>query len=153
MTTMTAKKGARDIIKELEGWSETVYKDSAGIPTIGWGHKILPGEDFTYGITKAEGEILLSKDIQFAENAVNYYVVVPLKQSMYDALVSFVFNVGAQAFINSTLLKKLNVGDYEGAAAEFARWKYVTINGEKVVSSGLVNRRAKESALFSQGLA
>ena len=150
--TMTAKKGAREIVKDFEDWSAMPYKDIAGIWTIGWGHKILPGEDFSNGITREQGENLLSQDMQFAENAVNYYISAPVTQNMYDALVSFVFNVGAQAFVNSTLLKKINAGDYSGASQEFARWKYITIDGQKVVSNGLVNRRAKESSLFQEGM-
>lgn len=144
---LTTKKSGRDLIKEHEGYSDVTYNDTAGKPTIGWGHKILPNESFTQ-ITKAFAEKLLDQDIKYAENAVRYYVTAPLTQNQYDALVSFVYNVGVPAFINSTLLKKLNAGDYNGTANEFKRWKYVTVNGEKIVDQGLVNRRAKETTVF-----
>jgi lysozyme len=75
-------------------------------------------------------------------------VTVDVSQGQFDALVSFVYNVGAGAFENSTLLEKLNAGDYRGAFDEFERWNKVTVNGEKIVSSGLVKRRRREQELF-----
>ena len=133
-----------DLIKEFEGFRANPYSDTGGVWTIGFGH--------TKGITKnspsispivAEG--LLRIDVAHAEKAVQEIVLVPLSQSQIDALVSFTYNVGNHAFKTSTLVKKLNSGDFDGATLEFARWKYD--NG--VVIAGLVNRREKEALLFS----
>lgn len=136
-----------DHLKRIEGWSSVVYKDQAGLPTIGYGHLLKPGEHFTE-ITRQMGEALLRQDVYFAVNAVNNMVKVDLTQGQFDALVSFVYNVGVGAFESSTLLRKLNAGDYDGAFVEFERWNKVTVNGEKIVSSGLVNRRRSEQELF-----
>ncbi len=96
-------------------------------------------------ITEAEAERLLRRDLTVAELAVGRLVHVPLSQAQFDALVSFVFNIGARAFEASTLLERLNAGDYDGAQAQFARWVY---NDGKVMS-GLQARRAAEAELFA----
>lgn len=82
------------------------------------------------------------------ENALDALIRVPVNQGMYDALVSFVFNIGALKFKHSTLLNRLNQGAYELAADEFPKWKYGTVNGKKQVLPGLVSRRAEERDLF-----
>lgn len=139
-------------IKRHEAFRAQMYYDQAGHPTIGWGHKIRANEQYllTATITEAEGEVLLRADLAEAEQAVNSFVTVPLAQSQYDALVSLVFNIGVTAFRNSTLLKKLNAGDYAGAADEILRWNKITVpeTGEKIVSDGLASRRADERNLF-----
>lgn len=137
---------AVDLIKTFEGFASTAYYDAAGKLTIGYGHLIKAGEDFNF-IDKAQAEKLLINDMAVAENAVNSYAKVPISANQKDALVSFVFNLGSGNFANSTLLKKLNAGDYAGAANEFDRWVYA---GGKVIP-GLVERRAKEKALFLKG--
>jgi lysozyme len=135
-------------LKRLEALRLFPYLDEAGYPSIGYGHKIKSGENFDGGITQQQAEVLLRQDLRDAENAVNTLVTVPLNQNQFDALVSFTFNIGVNAFKNSTLLKKLNDYDYQGALAELARWNKVTVNGEKVVSDGLALRRAREQELF-----
>ena len=150
LMTKSMSESGRDLIKRLEGYSPFIYDDSAGIPTIGWGHKLLPGENikFQHGINQATAEDLLTQDMQFAVNAVNYYVTVPLTQNQFNALVSFVFNIGASAFADSTLLKELNNKNYNAVDDQLKRWKYVTINGVKKISQGLVKRRENEINLF-----
>lgn len=137
------------IIKEAEGLRLEPYQDVAGYWTIAYGHKILKGEPYyPYGnikrITTAQAFMILTRDVQKAEHAVNNYVKVPLTQNQFDALVSFVFNLGAGAFKKSTLLKKLNAGDYVGAAEQLPRWRFA--GGKEF--AGLLNRRNKEKALF-----
>ncbi len=141
-------------IKQHEKFVPEPYLDEAGIPTIGWGHKILATEKFTR-IDQAEGERLMHQDLAFAEEAIARLVKVPLSQNQYDALVSFVYNIGVGNFefggpggTHSTILKKLNERDFSGAAAEFARWNKVTQDGKKVVSNGLTVRRQAERDLF-----
>lgn len=110
--------------------------------TIGWGHTKTAKRGMK--ITRQEAQRLFDSDVQWAEDAVNNLVKVPLTQNQFDALVSFVFNIGETKFRKSTMLRKLNAGDYEGAAAEFPRWNKQ--KGE--VLRGLVRRRAEEMEYF-----
>lgn len=143
----TSQKGI-DMIKRWERFVPTVYKDVAGFDTIGWGHLIKQGETFTR-ITEEQGEALLVADLAEAERAVNDLVKVPLNKNQFDALVSFTFNLGRANLARSTLLRRLNAGMYEAAAAEFPRWVYA--GGQQW--QGLKNRRAHEQALFETALA
>lgn len=143
-----------EAIKREEGFRAKPYRDKAGHPTIGYGHKIRPGEVFTE-ITKEQGEQLLLADLAEAEGAVQRLVKVPLTPGQYDALVSLVFNIGVGAFeyggpnkTHSTILKRLNAGDYQGARAELARWNKITVDGEKVPDPVLTARRAREQDIF-----
>jgi GH24 family phage-related lysozyme (muramidase) len=92
-----------NLIKNFEGWSSTIYLDSAGLPTIGYGHLIKKGEKFKVPISEQTGEMVLHQDVQSAVNCVNSVVKVPLTQNQFDALVSLCFNIGNFAFIRSTL--------------------------------------------------
>ena len=131
------------LIKQFEGLRTCAYLDAAGIWTIGYGHT---GDEVRSGlrIDVAQAEALLRQDLHVAEEAVRALVTQPLAQASFDALTSFVFNVGAAAFGGSTLLRKLNAGDVEGAAAEFERWRYA---GGRVLP-GLLRRRIAERTLF-----
>jgi lysozyme len=136
-------------IQRHEGLRLAPYQDAAGYWTVGYGHKMGPLDDSTETITSDRAAELLRADAETAVNAVNALVAVPLSQSQFDALVSFVYNVGAGAFRGSTLLRVLNDGDYAQAAGEFNRWN----RAGGVVLAGLVSRRADESQLFAQGIA
>lgn len=141
-----------------EGEKLVVYQDVGGLWTVGKGHLILPTDTVIregtaqklhpYGpimqITQAESDAFFERDTAAARNAVANKVGVPLSDNQRAALVSLVFNIGAGAFAGSTLLKKLNAGDYSGAADQFLVWKKVA----GVDSAGLMNRRASERALF-----
>jgi spore coat assembly protein SafA len=131
-----------DLIKGFEGLRLSAYQDSAGVWTIGYGHTagVKPGDR----ISAAQAEQFLRSDVQWAEDAVRKHVKVPITQQQFDALVSFTFNLGAGALQKSTLLSKLNQGDYAGAQAEFGRW--VNAGGQRL--EGLVRRRAEEARLF-----
>ena len=131
-----------DKIKEHEALRLEPYRDVAGILTIGYGHVLINGE-YWESITEEFAEELLRQDLAIAESAVSDYVEVGITQNQYDALVSFTFNVGVNAFHDSTLLRKLNAGD-PSTANEFERWKYA---GGQVVA-GLLARRKREKALF-----
>ncbi len=133
-------------LKQFEGLRLQPYKDAAGLWTIGYGHLVKPGEWWD-SITEAQAAQLLADDAGTAEDAVNSLVKVPLTQPQFDALVSFVYNVGVGAFRRSTLLRLLNAGDYAGAAGQFPLWRKA---GGQVVA-GLVNRRAAEVAMFASG--
>ena len=131
-----------NLIKAFEGLRLSAYQDSGGVWTIGYGHtgSVQPGERITQG----QAEELLRKDTGWAQDAVRQQVHVPLTQRQFDALTSFTFNLGAGALQGSTLLSKLNAGDYAGAQAEFGRFVHA---GGRVLQ-GLVRRRAAEADLF-----
>ena len=138
-----------ELIKEFEGLSLKPYLDVVNIPTIGWGNTYYPdGKKVTLKdnpIDEAKANELLeyiaNKDFG---SFVSKVVKVPLNQNQFDALVSFAYNIGNGNLQNSTLLKKLNSGDYQGASNEFLRWNK---SGGKVLN-GLTKRREKERALF-----
>ncbi|HEY9870298.1 MAG TPA: lysozyme [Candidatus Obscuribacterales bacterium] len=141
-----SERGLR-VIQYYEGLRLQPYADMGGRQAIGYGHHIRPGEDFSKGISRAKAEKLLLKDLEVARYHIADKVKVPLTQGQYDALASFVFNVGAGNFAGSTLLKKLNSGDYDGAAREFDRW---TMGGRPARTlRGLVARRQAEKDLFT----
>lgn len=134
-----------DLIKKFEGIRLKSYICPAGVLTIGYGHTgsdVYPNQQ----ITEEEAERLLWKDTESAQQTVSSFVSVKINQNEYDSLVSFTFNVGPTAFVNSTLLKLLNNGaDRKVVAGEFDRW--VKAGGDEPVP-GLVRRREAEKALF-----
>ncbi|OOY45153.1 lysozyme [Solemya velum gill symbiont] len=157
---MRMSKEGIDFLQAREGWELKMYKDSAGLPTIGVGHLLTQSEltsgkiyisrlpiIWRDGMTESEVKELLEQDLQKYENAVRCAVLMDLKQHQYDALVSFVFNVGETAFKNSTLLRKLNAGQIKEIPAQLARWNW---SGGKVIN-GLTKRREMESRLFTEG--
>ena len=132
----------KDIIKKWEGLRLKAYLCPAGVPTIGYGHtyNVKMGQT----ISVAQAELFLDHDYQNAEEQVLSLVKVPLTENQLGALTSFVFNLGSGNLSRSTLLKKLNLGDYRGAAEEFNKWVFA--GGKKL--NGLVKRRAEERELF-----
>lgn len=130
-------------LQTFEGFSATPYWDHKGY-SIGFGHLIKPGENLTY-VTREQAAELLRVDLAESEDAVRSRVTVPLSQGQFDALTSFTYNLGAGAFGGSTLLRLLNAGDYEGAAAEFSRWVYAS----NTVQPALVARREAEKGWFT----
>lgn len=134
------------LTEQFEGLRLSAYQDQVGVWTIGYGHT---GADVTpdLTITQAQAEQLLLDDVGSASKCVNGCVTVALTQDEFNALVDFVFNLGAGAFQGSTLLRDLNGGDFAGAAAQFDAWDHA---GGAVVA-GLLRRRQAETALFQQG--
>lgn len=116
----TSEQGL-DLLTQREGKRNDAYLDSVGVWTIGVGHT---GPDVHAGLhwTDEQVEEGLAKDIERFERAIDQAVTVDLEQHQFDALVSFSFNVGAQAFATSTLVKKINDHDFEEAEAQFDRW-------------------------------
>lgn len=139
---MKISQDGLNLIKEFEGFRADAYLCPAGIWTIGYGHT--GGVAEWQSVTKQEAEEYLKSDVAFAEDVVNEYVEVELTQHQFDALVCFVFNVGADAFRDSTLLRLLNQGQTEEAAEQFLRWNKA---GGKVLT-GLTRRREAERELF-----
>jgi len=137
-----------DTIAHSEGCYLKAYRCPAGIWTIGYGHTSAMGKPFVSPvtqITEEEAVKILQNDLMVIERQRAAAVHVPVTQGQCDALDSFIFNIGIDNFSKSTLLKKLNKGDYEGAAQEFLRWN----RGGGRILPGLVKRRHAEMALFS----
>ena len=138
------------LIKQWEGVKHAAYRDAVGVWTIGYGSTgahVHPG----LKISQTEAEQLLVKDLSRFEAAVERGVKVPVNDNQFAALVSFAFNVGEGAFAKSTLLKRLNTGDYNAVPSELMKWVKGTIDGKKVTIKGLVNRRAAEAGLWAKG--
>ena len=130
------------LIREFEGVRLAAYLASVGVPTIGYGHT--KGVQMGDTCSQEQADQWLKEDCADAEDCVNSAVSVPLTQCEFDALVSFVFNLGCGAFRKSTLLRKLLDSDYDGAAIEFRKWDKA---GGQVLA-GLTRRRAAEARLF-----
>ncbi|WP_179038247.1 lysozyme [Limnobaculum xujianqingii] len=141
---ITSQKGI-DLIKQFEGLELKAYPDPAtgGKPwTIGYGHT----EDVKQGdkISELEAEEFLKDDLKLFEAEVSRLVKVSINQNQFDALVSFAFNLGSNALKGSTLLKRLNEGNFHSAADQFTRWVYAN----NKFMQGLYNRRQAERELF-----
>jgi len=144
------------ILKRREALRLNAYQDQAGVWTIGYGAtsyesgaKVKQGDK----ITAARAEQLLAFHVGWAATAVNVLITPTLTQGQFDALTSFAYNVGEPNFRKSTLrtLVNTNPNDFERISAAFLQWVYVTVNGVKVKSNGLVNRRNEEIELYTSG--
>lgn len=139
---MKTSKNGIELIKKYEGCKFDAYLCPANVWTIGYGHtKNVKAND---KITQEIAEQLLINDLGWTEKAINTYCLQVLTQNQFDALVSFVFNIGTVAFRASTLLKRINTNQMDLAALEFQRWNKA---GGKVLV-GLTKRRRDEKALF-----
>lgn len=136
-----------DLICNFEGLRLKAYDDGVGVWTIGFGTTKYPNgirvkkEDTC---TLDQAKAYMQNDLKAFEQTVNSAVKVPVNQNQFDALVSLAYNIGSTAFKNSTLVKRLNEGNYKAAANQFDVW--VNAGGKRM--QGLVNRRATEKALF-----
>ena len=130
------------LVKQFEGFSATAYQCPAGVWTVGYGttENVEAGDT----VTPEEAESLLAGDLMAASKAIDELVDVPLTQNQYDALTSFVYNVGREALRKSTLLRLLNGKNFAGAAKQFQRWN----KGGGQVLPGLIRRREAERELF-----
>ena len=140
-----------------------VYKDAAGLPTIGVGHLLTATEKATgkiningkqvliaSGITEQQALDLLAQDVKPAEQIVNSQVKIPLSQNQFDALTIFTFNVGTGGFASSSALTDLNAKEIKKVPDDLRKWNKITKNGQHVVCDGLVKRRELEIALFEK---
>ena len=140
---MIISKNGLDLIKHFESLQLKAYKCSANVWTIGYGHtkNVKEGDR----ISQDQANCFLMQDLYSVERAIVRLVKVKLNLNQFDALCSLIFNIGISAFNKSTLLAKLNTGDYVGAAEQFRRWNKVN----NVVMAGLVRRRQAEEDLFN----
>ncbi len=130
------------LIKKFEGCELTAYQCSAGVWTIGYGHT--KGIEEGMEISQEEAEQMLVDELHEYENYINKYVTAPLSQNQFDAMVSWVYNLGPANLKASTLLKVLNAEDYDGVPAQIKRWNKA--GGE--ILDGLIRRREAEARLF-----
>lgn len=140
-----ASAAAFAIIKQFEGFRAKAYLCPAGVWTCGYGHTDGVGPHTT--CTREQADAWLVDDVTWAEDAIHELVEQPLTQSQFDALVSFVFNIGRTQFARSTLLKKLNNGRYDEVPSELARWN----KSKGRTLSGLIRRRSAEAELWNGG--
>lgn len=131
------------LVQEFEGCRLEAYRCPAGIPTIGYG---ATGPDIRMGMvwTQEQADARLVEDLARFADGVERLVEVDLSDNQFAAIASFAFNVGLGALRDSTLLRKLNAGDYLGAADQLPRWN----KGGGRVLPGLTRRRAAERDLF-----
>lgn len=157
LSIMNISPAGLDVIIGHEGVRRMRYRDVAGHWTIGVGHLMTASElnsgyidingkrvKWAVGLSERQVRDLLSQDVQVAVRAVKRLVKVRLSQNQFDALVSWFFNFGESKVKNSTLLKKLNAGDYDAVPTELKRW--VHAGGKRV--QGLINRRNAEATQF-----
>lgn len=146
---MHASGACLSLIKRSELCKLTAYWDDKGqCWTIGWGHT---GADVREGLktTQVMADWLLRQDVKKAELAVEELLKGhPTTQGQYDALIDFVYNLGAGRLAGSTLLRKFLAGDVAGAAAEFPKWDHEKVNGQEIENQALLERRKAEQRFF-----
>lgn len=149
-----------DLIKEFEHFMPNKYNDQAGHCTVGYGTLIHHGncngdaseQPYANGITEEKATELLMVRVNSTQKVLNDTITVSLNQNQFDALTSFVYNIGTGAWKGSTLRKLLNKGEYNSVPTEMRKWVKVRIKGQVVNSQGLINRRVKEIALFTKAV-
>ena len=143
---------ALDLIKEFEGFRASAYIDTDGTPVIGYGLSRISGKPVRMGdfISPEMADAELTAHLTEIRKQIHSVVKVNLNDSQFSALASLSYNVGFGAIERSTLVRKLNAGDYNGAANEFLRWDKANVGGRKVRLPGLTRRRQAERNLFLQ---
>jgi lysozyme len=131
------------LIRNSEGFSAFVYRDVAGYPTIGIGHKLRAGESFPNGITEAQGDELLDKDLTPVEGYLNTVIPAECTQNQFDALCDFGFNLGPSA------LQVMLTHGWTEVPAQLPLWCHAKVKGVEVEVPALVTRRAAEVVLFN----
>ena len=139
-----SNKGIK-LIKEFEGCRLKAYQDSVNVWTIGYGHT--EGVHEGMEISQHQADIMLGSDLVKYANYINEYVTVSLNPNQFDALTSWVYNLGPGNLKSSTMLKVLNEGNYDDVPFQIKRWNKA---GGKVLK-GLVRRREAEAELFATG--
>jgi lysozyme len=148
-----SRQGA-EFIAQFEGFVASIYNDAANPPnaTIGFGHVVhagpITGKEPLKKVSKQQALELLEADCAKAASAVRRHVKKPLTQAQFDALVSFTYNCGEGSLSESTLLKKLNAGEFGAVPTELEKWTHA---GPGTVLPGLVRRRKAEAQLFIRG--
>ena len=140
------------IIKQFEGYSATPYRDSAGIPTIGYGTICYPDDSAVTmsdpAITDVEATSYLSFEMSLKSGQIAPMLQTRATLHQAAAMLSLTYNIGSRGFGSSTVLRLFNAGDASGAADAFLMWDKATVDGKLVVIQGLLNRREQERTIF-----
>lgn len=155
---LTTSQNGIELIKRYESFKPKMYNDPAGHCTIGYGTLLHKGncdgrdseQAYTGGLSEADAIKLLQRELSSFESLINSTAKNPLNQNQFDALASFVYNVGTGAFNKSTLAKLLRGDDYSGVPAEIRKWTKARVDGQLVDLKGLVKRRNEEAELFAR---
>jgi lysozyme len=141
---------AVNLIKEFEGFENKAYIDTDGTPVIGYGFSRIADQPVQIGdrISIQQANITLNKQLKAIQQELDQIIIVELRDHQLSALSSLAFNIGVDFVKSSTLIEKLNSGDYDGAANEFLRWDKANIEGRLVQLPGLTRRRQAERQLF-----
>lgn len=139
-----------NLVKHHEGFRSYAYMDTSGLPVVGYGQSRINGRKVSLGqyITQAQADVALEQELYHLQELVKSHVRVELNPYQLGALTSLVYNAGSRILTDSTLIRKLNAGDYTGAAQEFPRWNKANQGGRLVAFPGLTKRRLAEQKLF-----
>lgn len=139
-----------NLVKHHEGFRSYAYMDTSGLPVVGYGQSRINGRKVSLGqyITQAQADVALEQELHHLQELVKSHVRVELNPYQLGALTSLVYNAGSRILTDSTLIRKLNAGDYTGAAQEFPRWNKANQGGRLVAFPGLTKRRLAEQKLF-----
>ena len=161
MNMKTSANGLQ-FLKNEEGMVLHIYKDKAGLPTIGIGHLLTKFElashivningvpvSLTGGITEQQALDLLAQDMGRFEDVINSYVKTQLTQNQFDAMESLSYNIGDGGFEQSSALVAINAGKFDEVPADIMKWNKITVNGQHVVDEELTERRAREVKLWN----
>ena len=149
-STPKVRKSTLHLVKQYEGFRSRAYLDTNGLPVVGYGQSKISGKPVRLGqsISPTQAEAALIKELSHLQLLVQAHVRVPLTPNQLSALTSLVYNTGPGFLTRSTLIRKLNAGDYAGAAREFPRWNKAHLRGKLVPLPGLTKRRLAEQRLF-----
>lgn len=157
----TPSKAALALLTHFEqgpngGFAPFVYRDWAGHETIGWGHRLRPGESFPTPIDEAMANTLLGWDLERIALSIDATLgeLLPVTQSMFDAICCWAFNVGLDAALGSTLITQLKAREWFAAADEFLRWNRATNpeTGEQEPLAGLPRRKVERDLFLREGV-
>lgn len=140
------------LIKKFEGFRAAPYKDSAGIPTIGYGTILYPNSKAVTmtdaHVTEEQATGFLAHQMSLKSKAIAPMLQRPATLHQAAAMLSLTYNIGTGAFQTSSVLRKFNAGDIPGSADAFLMWDKATVDGRRVVIEGLHNRRVAERTVF-----
>lgn len=146
MARLEISRNGLELIESFEGFRARAIRLNDGNYTIGFGHKATAREGMV--VNREQAEELLRWDIGPIEDFIRQNSLTPLSQNQFDAIVSFVFNIGLEDFKNSDVLRHLNRGEPVAAAIAMAAWRNAHLNGQNIVVDALVRRRALEASMF-----
>lgn len=150
LKTCTIDAAGIQLITEFEGYMPFIYRDVAGLRTVGIGHLVLPGERFPQPLLPEDAATLLRRDLRASERGLNRCASVPFYPNQASATISLIYNIGEGNFCGSTLLKRINAKRHAEVPAQFLLWSRARVNGKLVPVKGLTRRREAEADLYKR---